>query len=91
MTMRRRSGPARWHAPVVDDGLEVLLQHEGGTGSEEGSMAEDDDGWRWELTTRGLKRQRQWPGWTGGKGGGGALGVLLARKKGREEKNFGRW
>jgi hypothetical protein len=46
-------------------------------GSEEGLMAEDDDGQRWELTMRGLKRWRWWPGWTGGKRGGG-WGVPLA-------------
>jgi hypothetical protein len=46
----------RWQrAPVVGSGLEVLLQQEGGTGSDEGPMAEDDDGQRWEVTVRGLK------------------------------------
>jgi hypothetical protein len=59
----KRSGvavfPRRRCAPVVVGGLEVLLQHEGGTGSEEGPMVEDDDGHRWEFTMRGLKRQRR--------------------------------
>jgi hypothetical protein len=34
--VRRRSGPVRQRAPVAGGGLEVLLQHEGGTESEEG-------------------------------------------------------
>jgi hypothetical protein len=63
-------------------------------------MAEDDDGQRWELTVRGLKQQRrrlQFPGTVAAvvgvdsrQGGGGALDVLLVRKKGRGEKNLGR-
>jgi hypothetical protein len=44
---------------VVDGGLEVLLHHEGGTGSEEGPTAEDDDDRRWELNVRELNRQRR--------------------------------
>jgi hypothetical protein len=51
--------PRRWRASVVGNDLEVLLQHEGGTGSEEGPMVEDDDGQRWELTLRGLKRRQR--------------------------------
>jgi hypothetical protein len=43
-------------APVADDELWWVLRHECGTRSEEGPMAEDDDGRRWELTVRGLKR-----------------------------------
>jgi hypothetical protein len=34
--VRRKSGPVWWRAPVAGGGLEVLLQHEGGTESEEG-------------------------------------------------------
>jgi hypothetical protein len=41
---------------VAGDELRWVLQHEGGMESEEGPMAEDDDGQRWELTIRGLKR-----------------------------------
>jgi hypothetical protein len=41
---------------VAGDEIHSVLQHEGGTGSEERPMAEDDDGRRWELTVRGLKR-----------------------------------
>jgi hypothetical protein len=40
-------------APVTDDELWWVLQHEGGMGSEEGWRAEDDDGRRWEHTVRG--------------------------------------
>jgi hypothetical protein len=46
----------RWTL-VVGGELRWVLQLEGGTGSEEGPMAEDDDGRRWELTMRGLKRR----------------------------------
>jgi hypothetical protein len=51
---------------VVDGELRWVLYHEGGTGSEEGPMAEDDDGRRWELTVRGmggsvlLEKGREW-------------------------------
>jgi hypothetical protein len=45
-------------APVASDELWWVLQHEGGTGSEEGLMEKDDGGRRWELTVRGLKWQR---------------------------------
>jgi hypothetical protein len=55
--VRQRSGLAQRGAPVVGSDLEVLLQHEGGTGSEEGPMVEDDGGQRWEPTKRGLKRR----------------------------------
>jgi hypothetical protein len=91
--------PRRQHAPVVGSGLEVLQQHEGGTGSEEGLMAEDNDGRRWELTVRVLRRRRhRFPGgvaaapmarvdrrqgWWGV-----ALGVLLARKKSAGRKTW---
>jgi hypothetical protein len=46
----RRFGVAarRRRAPLVGDELWWVLQHEGGTRSEEGLMAEDDDGWRWK-------------------------------------------
>jgi hypothetical protein len=40
---------------VVGDELQWVLQDEGGTGSDEGPMVEDDDGWMWKLTMRGLK------------------------------------
>jgi hypothetical protein len=51
---RRLGNVSRWHwALVVDGELRWVLQHEGGTGSEEGPMVEDDDGQRWELTVRG--------------------------------------
>jgi hypothetical protein len=86
---------------VVDGGLEVLLHHEGGTGSEEGPTAEDDDGRRWELNVTELNRQWRLQFLDGvvaastagvdrrQRGWGGALGVLLARKP-HEEKNLGR-
>jgi hypothetical protein len=40
-------------ALVVGDDLWWVLQHKGGTGSEEGPRVKDDDGRRWELTMRG--------------------------------------
>jgi hypothetical protein len=40
-------------APVAGDELWWVLQHEGGTRSEEGLMVEYNDGWRWKLTVRG--------------------------------------
>jgi hypothetical protein len=49
---------SRW-APVVSVELRWVLQHEGRMGSEEGLMAEEDDGQRWELTVRGMKRRWQ--------------------------------
>jgi hypothetical protein len=41
---------------VAGNELRWVLHHEGGMGSEEGPMEEEDDGRRWELTVRGLKR-----------------------------------
>jgi hypothetical protein len=66
-------------------------------------MAEDNDGRRWELTVRGLKRQRRHRFPSGvavapaarvdrRQGGWGALSMLLVSKKGSGEKNLGqRW
>jgi hypothetical protein len=51
---RRLGSVSRWRRALVVDGeLRWVLQHEGGTGSEEGPMVEDYDGQRWELTVRG--------------------------------------
>jgi hypothetical protein len=100
VTVRWREAAARRRqAPVVGGELRWVLQHEGGMGSEEGLMVEDDDGRRWELIVRGLKRWRrlQFPGGAAAAGvarrqggwGGGSLGVLLARKKGVRGENLG--
>jgi hypothetical protein len=83
-------------APVADDELWWVLQHEGGTWSEQGPRAEDYDGRGWELTVRGVEVMAttltlawetavQRPTWIGGhrRGqGGGALliGVEAARR-----------
>jgi hypothetical protein len=60
----------RWRSGLtqrrfLDDGVLWLsavtlrCSYEGQMGSEEGAMAEDDDGRRWQLTVRGLKRRRR--------------------------------
>jgi hypothetical protein len=64
-------------------------------------MAEGNDGQSSELTVMGLKRRwrLRFPGGVAAmpvarvdrrQGGGGALGVLHARKNGHREKNLGR-
>jgi hypothetical protein len=78
----------------------VLLQHEGGTGSEEELMAEDDGGRRWELTKTGLKqrRQLQFPGRVVAalearvdrRQGGCSRRAPCEEKGARGEKNLGR-
>jgi hypothetical protein len=68
---------------------------EGGTGSEEGLTAEDDDGRMWELTVRGLKQHR-WPRWTKGRVVRGRVTLASYMEKGgaggeTRRRGGGRW
>jgi hypothetical protein len=79
---------------VVGDELQWVLQDEGGTGSDEGPMVEDDDGWMWKLTMRGLKwrwepRVSSWGGARHRGWGGGGRPATARQRHSRVAPNRG--